>query len=65
MPLIGLKPEMSGLVVRAVWLDCSRIRGPEDNASVSGASVGCARIVEAHPGTHRDLRVEVSVSGIR
>lgn len=62
---MGMKPEMCEHVGRAVWLDCSRIRGPEDNASVSGSSVGWARTVEAHPGTHRELRGEASVSGIR
>lgn len=65
VPRMGMRPEMSGHVARAVLLACSRIRGPEYNASVVGSSVGGARIVEAHPGTHRDLRSEVSVSGAR
>lgn len=65
VPSMGMKLEMCGLVSRAMWLACSRIRGPEDNASVSGSSVGWARIVEAHPGTHSDLRSEASVSGIQ
>lgn len=65
VPRAGMKMEMCGLVARAVWLACSRIRWPEDNASVFGSSLGWARIVEAHPGTHNDLRSEASVSGTR